>query len=312
MGFLESLRDRELRGLYKARKLIESADLHLANGRMPEAKSDLVKAQEILFTDVSKESPHSKDYTDILSTMSGIQLKAELYDDSIRSADKALTISPNAIVAITMKAKALAAKGAYPDAIALLDKAISLNNNDHMLFLEKGKILCKAGKQQEAVLSLKRAVDIDPSDIEQYDILRDIDDKSRWSIAKVEALLHLKRMDDAMNAIDDVLAQDARNTDVLLVKASILLGSMRLDDANKIYDTILEISPTISDANLGKARTLNALGDLDSSVKYYRESLRSDVERKEVWTEVGLVLEHLNRLEEAEKVYDKALELDPI
>ena len=36
------------------------------------------------------------------------------------------------------------------------------------------------------------------------------------------------------------------------------------------------------------------------------------MERKEVWTEVGLVLEHLNRLEEAEKVYDKALELDPI
>ena len=143
MGFLESLRDRELRGLYKARKLIESADLHLANGRMPEAKSDLVKAQEILFTDVSKESPHSKDYTDILSTMSGIQLKAELYDDSIRSADKALTISPNAIVAITMKAKALAAKGAYPDAIALLDKAISLNNNDHMLFLERERYFAR-------------------------------------------------------------------------------------------------------------------------------------------------------------------------
>jgi hypothetical protein len=61
MGFLESLRDKELRGLYRARKLIENADLQLAAGtlkrRRPSSKGQGMSCR----AKGLKESPHSKD-----------------------------------------------------------------------------------------------------------------------------------------------------------------------------------------------------------------------------------------------------------
>lgn len=81
MGFLESLRDKELRGLYRARKLIENADLQAARGNVPEAMAELEKAKDLVSRDGIKESPHSKDYASVLVLMSGVFLKVQSLED---------------------------------------------------------------------------------------------------------------------------------------------------------------------------------------------------------------------------------------
>ncbi len=118
MGFLESLRDRELRGLYRARKLIENADIHLAHGGSHEAGAELGKAKEILFKEGLPASSRSADFSSALVTLSGILLKADRPDEALEVADRALTLTPSAPPVMAAKARALAAKGSYPDAVS--------------------------------------------------------------------------------------------------------------------------------------------------------------------------------------------------
>ena len=89
MGFLESLRDKELRGLYRARKLIENADLQLAQGHVPAAKAELGRAMEVMSREGLKDSPRSKEFADALVVMSGIFIKAQCPQDPLSAAEKA-------------------------------------------------------------------------------------------------------------------------------------------------------------------------------------------------------------------------------
>ena len=92
MGFLESLRDRELRGLYKARRILESVDLRLAKGSGQDVDEDLDRVKDILFADLQRLSPHSRDFADALTLLSMVQLKVGNIDEAIRAADRALEL----------------------------------------------------------------------------------------------------------------------------------------------------------------------------------------------------------------------------
>ncbi len=110
MGFLESLRDKELRGLYRAQKLIENADLHLANGRAKEASDALSKAEQILLTDGLQKSPHAGDFADALVNLSRVLSKAKEHDRAVKAADRSLKLEPGSLVAMLARADALAKK----------------------------------------------------------------------------------------------------------------------------------------------------------------------------------------------------------
>lgn len=311
MGFLESLRDRELRGLYRARKLIEGADLRLAQGQAEGVQADLDKAKDILFADLQRKSPHARDFADALVALARAQLRAGRPDDALKAADKALTLQEHYPPATVVRATVLTSKGAYPEAQALLEQAIELRPSDKSLHLEKARVLEAAGRSADAVLALKRAAEIDPSDMEVLEQLIAKDDRYQWTLRKAELFLGAKRYDEAVEALDAVAAQGQGNTDVLLVKGRILLEAARWDEAMAVYDAVLAIDPASYGGNLGRAQALKGRGELEASVRYYKEALRADVERRETWLEVGTVLEKLDRMEEAEKVYAKALALEP-
>ncbi len=311
MGFLESLRDKELRGLYRARKLVESADLLIEKGHVQEALAEFETVKELVSREGIKESPHSKDYADLLIVLSGVMLKAKSYDDALATADKALTLNPSNPSAMSARARAFAVKGSPAEAITQMDRAIELKGNDKKLLFDKAKVLEQSGDKEQAAAVLKKVVEMDPSDIETYDALIALDDQKRWTMAKAEALLRSKRYDDSLKALDDVLSHDPKNLDVMLVKAKILMEERCFDEASAIYDMVLDIEPTSFSANIGKAQVLRSAGELEASVKFYKEALRADVERKETWNEVGPLLEQLKRFEEAEMVYTHALKLDP-
>ena len=311
MGFLESLRDKELRGLYRARKLIENADLQAARGNVPEAMAELEKAKDLVSRDGIKESPHSKDYANVLVLMSGVFLKLQSLEDALKAADKALTLAPADPMALAAGREPLSRQRQHSEASAVMDKALELKGNDRKLLFDKAKVLEEAGKKEEAVATYVKVVEMEPSDIETYDVLIALDDRLKWSVAKAEALLRAKRTDDSLKALEDILSQDPDNVDVMLVKARILMERDDLESASEIYDRALIVQPGSFSANLGKAQVLRASDNKEEAVKYYKEALKADLQRKETWTEVGPLLEELKRLEEAEKVYEHALEIDP-
>ena len=311
MGFLESLRDRELRGLYKAIRLVENAELRLARGTGQNVRDDLEKAREILFADLQRRSPHSRDFADALVHLSMVQLKTGNVHQAMKAADRALELQDRYPPAMAARADALAAWDQLSDALTMLDGAIELRPSEKSFHLKRASVLEKSGRLPEAIQSLRRAEELDPSDIDVIDMLIEKDDAYRWTLRKAEVFLQTRRFDEAVAALDEVIVQGSRNIDVLLVKGRIMLEAERWEDASTVYDSALAIEPESYDANLGKARALRGSGQAEPSVKYYKEALRADVERKETWLEVGAVLESLERLEEAAKVYEQAVSLDP-
>lgn len=96
----------------------------------------------------------------------------------------------------------------------------------------------------------------------------------------------------------------------LLSRAKHLHRNQRFDDAESLYRTILREQPT-------HFETLFLLGILKSQLRHHQASLdfltsalESDPRSSEAWCEHGLVLQALNRAEQAVASYDQAIALD--
>ncbi len=95
-----------------------------------------------------------------------------------------------------------------------------------------------------------------------------------------------------------------------------------LDKARECYDKVLKINPSHQDAkwlkeNLGeqilydKGKELLKNKKFNKALGYFNRAIKKDQDNGLAWSYKGSTLIFLNRYEEANKVFDKAIELDP-
>ncbi len=125
------------------------------------------------------------------------------------------------------------------------------------------------------------------------------------------------REGDDDEAIDDygkALAIDRNHTSVVLARAEAFRRAGKKKDARTDYETALkamdEDDPNRRDTSARLASLLRDAGDFDEAVEILRNAIRTSGANAKIYTELGQIYVAQKRLELAQLVLAKALELD--
>jgi tetratricopeptide (TPR) repeat protein len=210
----------------------------------------------------------------------------------------------------------------YENDIKTQDTAIEINPYDSEAWKNKGLVLVMLQKPGEALKAFNKAIEINP----HY--------SDAWT-GKGLALTELNKFDKAIKAYDKAIEINPQDSDAWTGKGLAFEGLNKPEEAIKAYDKAIELNPQDSIAlKSKKALSLSTTGKPSDSVtesqdlvsqgiilgksgqyneamKVFDKAIELNPQNSDAWTGKGLVFEGLNKPEEAMNAYDKALEIDP-
>jgi tetratricopeptide (TPR) repeat protein len=123
-------------------------------------------------------------------------------------------------------------------------------------------------------------------------------------------LMGLKKYEEALACLDQVIAQDPRDYWAWVDKSSILDGFKRFEESLQCMETALRLEPNKPTIWIGKGNTLMNLERYPEALACYEKSVELDRNNAGGWTGKGSSLVGLRRFEEAIACYERAVQLD--
>jgi tetratricopeptide (TPR) repeat protein len=124
------------------------------------------------------------------------------------------------------------------------------------------------------------------------------------------ALAMLERPDEALTALEGVLAADAGRGDAWTLRGDILRRLDRLADAIASYDRALVMGSATAAVLNNRGLALAGLGRLNEAIEAYDQALAVDGGYTQAWCNRGQAQQVLGRFAEALDSYDRALACD--
>jgi tetratricopeptide (TPR) repeat protein len=94
-------------------------------------------------------------------------------------------------------------------------------------------------------------------------------------LGKGQALLHMDKVEAAVECFDEVIALDPANAEALVKKGSALEKLKKLEDAIQCYDKAIAINNSLTLAYLYKGGVFNQLERFSEALECYEQALRS-------------------------------------
>jgi tetratricopeptide (TPR) repeat protein len=149
-----------------------------------------------------------------------------------------------------------------------------------------------------AITDMKKAIEIDPSS----------------SFLKIElAILYLEmgNKEDALAVVDEGLAADPENVELLIVSGRLRHIMKKTEAAGKVYRKILELDPKRENIYMVLGSLLMENGELQDALSVYRRLVEAFPGSYTGHHFMGRIYAQQGRLDEARKHYLRALELQP-
>ena len=119
------------------------------------------------------------------------------------------------------------------------------------------------------------------------------------------------RNKEKVRILEKILQLEPKEQYALARKGEILFDMSEFDASIECFEQVLQINPENMRAMYGKAEILICLGELEQAVEYYDKISKMHDPPDELWLDRGLVLELLDRHQDAIKDYDFFMSLDP-
>jgi tetratricopeptide (TPR) repeat protein len=250
----------------------------------------------------------------------GQQMVKEVLEDGI----------PNASALMVM-AKIDLAQQKVDEAIDGLRAAIELDPSNPQAHFVLGTALSVKGEGPAARTELARALEIDPGMLEARRVLARVHaslgeheyaieegrrylaakpDSTQTRILLAQSLVILRRMDAALAELN-AIPEEERNADVLYALGRVHLGMGNDLEARKYLTTANELMPTHHDILRNLVRLDQKEDRFAESVVRVDAALEAEPENAKLRTLSGLVALMDNRSDDAEKAFQKAIEIDP-
>jgi len=188
--------------------------------------------------------------------------------------------------------------GRMAEAADLFARACALAPEHAEAHVLHGVALTEAGRPGDAARALERALNLAPGHVPA---------RFRLGVAYTD----LGRLDDAARAFAAVLKSDPGHVAARFNLGAVHAAAGRLGEAAACYAAVLAAHPDHAEAALNLAelhrgghRYGDALAVLDGALRHHPETAH-------LWASRGNVLKVLDRLEEAEAAYRKAVDLAP-
>lgn len=162
----------------------------------------------------------------------------------------------------------------------------------------KGMIYREKGNPALAKSSFQTVTELDPDNVEAFNLL------GMTYAAEDDPL--------ALQYYESGLAVDSTNRELLYNRAYYFQDQLQLDDALWGYDQLLRHHPDAAVAHHNKGYIyLGLLSDPKLAVDAFTEAIRLHPEYTEAYSNRGVALEELGKLDQAEADFQRALELNP-
>jgi len=181
-------------------------------------------------------------------------------------------------------------------------------NPDHARLLKKARDFDRSGKVAEAATAYREFLNRVPGHA------------AAWADYAGKLLL-LHRLEEAEQACETALKIEPRNLSAPINLGFILMQRGQLNESEYQFQRALTADPRRMDAQLGLAECLIKKGDLESvrkilqGVTRKRSGIRQDSEMRtphaEMWAIFGGALLERQKVEEAGKAFETALQIDP-
>lgn len=250
-------------------------------------------------------------------------------------------------------------------AIDKVSREIEQNPDDPTLYAARAGLFYEKEGYDEAIADLQRALSMDSTNVDYLHLLADayLDYyKSRKALETMkraaelyperiptllklsEFQLILKRHEESMRTIDQVLRIDPQNPDAYLMfgmnfkelgdtirainsfQKSVEYDSDMIDSwinlgqlhaaigsgmAERFFDNAIMIAPQNVEALHAKADYLQDQGDLTGAIELYKQIVMTDRQYEEAYFNAGLLYLDLDSLARAERQFDLAIQVNP-
>ena len=127
-----------------------------------------------------------------------------------------------------------------------------------------------------------------------------------------ELYLRQQRLDEALSVLKDLVEHEPDSIRHCGQLASLLESFGRLGDASDAYARLLERRPDLAIAHFNQARLLKLQQRYDEALSAYEAAIRCDIDQpEEAYSNMGVIYSELQRAEEAQQMYERALEIAP-
>ena len=219
--------------------------------------------------------------------------------EAIACYDRALEINPGYAKVWNNKGAALNDLGKLQEAIDCYDRALEINPMDASIWYNKGTALNKLGEYQEAIDCFDKALEINPVDA------------SIW-YKKGAALDNLSKPQDEMAYFDRALEINPSDAGAWNNKGAYLEKLGKHQEAIDAYKNFIKFAPLERAELVANVKNLikQLEAQLESKAKT-EKNYKDKLEDAEAWYNKGIILDDLDRLQEAIDCYDRALEINP-
>ncbi len=126
-----------------------------------------------------------------------------------------------------------------------------------------------------------------------------------------ETMAAQNRMDDAIKELAKASAAEPERMDLKLGLANFDVRAQRYDDAIGIYKTLLEKQPGSADLLYRLAEAYRRKGDINLAADTFRKSSQAAPNSTLPLMQLGLILETIGPMDQANAVYEQILKLEP-
>jgi tetratricopeptide (TPR) repeat protein len=207
------------------------------------------------------------------------------YANAIAIFDKAIEVEPNYYRAWLMRGYGLYCVERYEDAQASYDKALELQSDSSDAWYYKGIIFADTNQINEALNCYNKAIEIQPDSVEvlcQRGYLLFIEENYEQALADFQQAIEI----------------DINNIKAWYGKGDTLAKLQRDEEAITAYQKVLNLEPK-SSAWQNLVQILENSGQRENAIAIYDQKLRFQPEDANIWNLRGLMLEKLNRHDEA-------------
>jgi len=232
-----------------------------------------------------------------LMVMAKIDLAQQRVDEAIEGLRTALERDPNNAQAHFVLGTALSVRGESPAARTELARALEIDPG----LIEARRVLARVhaalGEHEYAIEEGRRYLAAKP-------------DETQTRILLAQSLVILRRMDAALAELN-AIPETERNADVLYALGRVHLGMGNDQEARKYLMAANELMPTHHDILRNLVRLDQKEDRFAESVARVNAAVEAEPDDAKLRTLSGLVALMDNRSEDAEKAFQKAIELDP-
>jgi tetratricopeptide (TPR) repeat protein len=220
------------------------------------------------------------------------------WDEARSTLEHLIRAAPHSAEAYMQRARVLRAQGYFDAAEQSYRQALEIDPAYPAALVGLSELETQRGELQQSIERLEKAIELDPKRAEAH-------------LARAKTLEAFGRIDDSLAAYYRVLEFDPGCVDAMVRAAAIQLGKGRPEQALARLDHALELSPDFPDALHHRGRARLATNDPEGAVVDLRKAATKLPSDSEVYYDLAVALERLNRPVDALDAAQHALQISP-